>query len=599
MAERATVPDGAGRAAKLDAVRDRMDREGVSAFLVPRADAHRGEWVAECDNRLSWLTGFSGSMGLCTVSADRAALFVDGRYTLQAQRQVDGAGSGYEINELNSAKVADWIRGAVKAGGQVGFDPWLHTKSEIEGLERKLADSGISLLRVGNLVDEIRQDRPEPPRSGIFGHPLSLSGETSASKRKRMAEKVRSAGAGAALLTLPDSIAWLLNIRGSDLPHSPVALAFAILDADGNVDLFLELPRRFEAEVEAELNIHPKAAFVKCLADAGNTVLIDPATAPVRVFDRLQELGRTIVESPDPCILAKAVKNRIEIANAEEAHRRDGAAISEFLAWLEPRAGDGLTELEVADAVNGFRTGTGVFRGSSFSTIAATGPNAAVVHYSVSPSSNRRIADGDLLLVDSGGQYPDGTTDITRTVAVGSPSKEAQTCFTLVLKGLIALARARWPEGRSGHHLDALARYHLWLEGLDFDHGTGHGVGQFLNVHEGPQSLAKRSSCKLLPGMILSIEPGYYREGEFGIRIENLAVVAEADPIPGGDGRSMLEFRNLTWAPIDRHLMVRELLAPVERQWIDDYHLNVLDNIGGICSEPTASWLRKACAPLR
>lgn len=596
MAGSASVPDGAGQAAKLDAMRNRMGREGVSAFLVPRADAHRGEWVAECDNRLSWLTGFSGSMGLCAVSTDRAALFVDGRYTLQAQRQVGEA--GYEINELKSANVAAWISGAVEAGGQVGFDPWLHTKSEIEGLERGLADAGISLRRVRNMVDEIRQDRPDPPRSGIFGHPPSLSGESSASKRQRMAEKVRSAGADAAVLTLPDSIAWLLNFRGSDLPHSPVALAFAILNTDGNVDLFLEMPRKFEVAVGAELTILPKADFVKCLADAGNAVLVDPATAPVLVFDRLQELGCTIVEFPDPCIPAKAVKNRTEIVNAERAHRRDGAAFSEFLAWLEPRAADGLTEMDVAEAVNGFRMRTGLFQGSSFSTIAASGPNAAVVHYSVSPSSNRRIADGDLLLIDSGGQYPDGTTDITRTVAVGSPPEEARTCFTLVLKGLIALARARWPEGRSGHHLDALARYHLWLAGLDFDHGTGHGVGHFLNVHEGPQSLAKRSSCELLPGMILSIEPGHYREGEFGIRIENLAVVAEANPVPGGDDRSMLEFRNLTWAPIDRRLMACELLVPEERKWIDDYHLKVLDNIEGICSEPTASWLRKACAPL-
>ena len=596
MAEIASVPDGAGRAAKLDAVRDRMGREGVSAFLVPRADAHRGEWVAECDNRLSWLTGFSGSMGLCVVLNDQAALFVDGRYTLQARRQVGG--TGFEINEMKSAGVADWISDAVEAGGQVGFDPWLHTKSEIEGLGRKLVDAGISLRRVRNLVDEIRQDRPDPPRSGIFLHPPSLSGESSASKRHRMAEKVRSAGADSAVLTLPDSIAWLLNIRGSDLPHSPVALAFAILDTDGNVDLFLELPRKFEVEVEAELNVFPKVDFVDGLADAGNAVLVDPATAPVLLFDHLQELGRTIVECPDPCILAKAVKNRTEIANAAEAHRRDGAAFSEFLAWLEARTGIGLTEMDVAEAVNGFRTATGQFRGSSFSTIAASGPNAALVHYSVSPSSNRRIADGDLLLIDSGGQYLDGTTDLTRTVAVGGPSTEARTCFTLVLKGLIALARARWPEGRSGHHLDALARYHLWLAGLDYDHGTGHGVGHFLNVHEGPQSLAKRPSCELLPGMILSIEPGHYREGKFGIRIENLAVVAAANPVPGGDDRSMLEFRNLTWAPIDRRLIACELLVPEERQWIDDYHLKVLDNIEGICSEPTASWLRKACSPL-
>ena len=586
--------DTATRILKL---RARITRFGFSAFLIPRTDAHRGEQVADCDNRLGWATGFSGSAGLCVVATDRAVLFVDGRYTLQASIEVEG--STFEVSDLRHGSIVGWFKENVHSGSEVGFDPWLHTKSEIGRLEQSLAESGIRLRPAHNLVDDVWDDRPDPPRSRVFGYPESLSGESSVSKRSRMAEVTRSAGADAAVMTLPDSIAWLMNIRGSDLRGSPVALSFAIMDSKGDTTVYLELPRQFSDDVGPALNVRPKNDFVRDLAKAGETILVDPDTAPVMVFDHLRKLGRSVVEQPDPCILAKSTKNPTEISGSETAHFRDGAAVAEFLAWLDCQVCErDVTELEVASALADFRARTGELRDLSFSTIAASGPNAAIVHYSASPESNRKLEMGELLLIDSGGQYLDGTTDVTRTIAIGEPDGEHCVCFTRVLKGLIALARARWPKGRAGRHLDALARYHLWLAGQDFDHGTGHGVGQFLNVHEGPQRLAHNSGCEFLPGMILSIEPGYYRSGKFGIRIENLAVVEPACLVDGGDDREMLEFRNLTWVPIDRKLIVLEMLTSEERRWIDDYHGTTLEKIRSGCSTRAVSWLTRACAPL-
>ena len=587
-------PDPATRIKRL---RSKIKRFGLSAFLIPRADAHKGERVADCDDRLGWTTGFSGSAGLCIVASDRAVLFVDGRYKLQASMEVDG--STFEVSDLRHESIACWLKENVHAGSELGFDPWLLTKSEFDRLEQALAKSGIRLCRTRNLVDDVWDDRPDPPRSRVFGYPESLSGESSVSKRSRMAEMTRSAGADAAVITSPDSIAWLMNIRGSDLPGSPVALSFAIMDSNGDTTVYLELPRQFSDDIEPALSVRPKDDFIQDLAKAGETILVDPDVAPVMVFDHLQKLGRNVVERPDPCILAKSTKNHTEISGAETAHLRDGAAVAAFLAWLDGRVTErNVTELDVASALADFRARTGALRELSFSTIAASGPNAAIVHYSASPESNRTLAKGELLLIDSGGQYLDGTTDVTRTIAIGDPVREHCVCFTRVLKGLIALARSRWPNGRAGHHLDALARYHLWLAGQDFDHGTGHGVGHFLNVHEGPQRLAHNSGCELLPGMILSIEPGYYRSGKFGIRIENLAVVEPACPVDGGDEREMLQFRNLTWVPIDRRLIVPEMLTSEERQWIDDYHQTTLNKIRSGCSTQVVSWLARACAPL-
>ncbi|MCE2521761.1 MAG: aminopeptidase P family protein [Rhodobacteraceae bacterium] len=584
-------------AARIAAIRDRMARAGLSGFLVPRVNAHRGEWVPQCDDRLNWLTGFTGSMGLCVVATEHAALFVDGRYTVQAKQQADG--TIFEILEFNQAGITSWITNTVENDCQIGFDPWLHTKFEIERQQKGLSSAAITLRRTENPIDAIWSDRPDPPRPEVCGYPDSHAGESSTSKRQRMAEQIRLAGADAAVLTLPDSIAWLLNIRSSDLPNSPVALAFAVLTTEGKVTLYLDLPRKFSTDAKTGPDIRPKADFIRGLAETGNTVLVDPKTAPLLVLDRLQELGRSVIEGADPCILAKAIKNQTEIASTKVAHRRDGAALAEFLAWLDSRdPSEKVTEMDIVEAVDGFRRKTGYLRSPSFSTIAASGPNAAIVHYSVSPASNRTLSQGELLLVDSGGQYLDGTTDVTRTIAIGDPSREFQTCFTRVLKGLIAVARARWPRGRAGHHLDAIARYHLWLAGQDFDHGTGHGVGHYMNVHEGPQAIGPNSGSEILPGMILSIEPGYYREEEFGIRIENLAVVAQVPPADVDNNRSMLEFHNLTWAPIDRRLILVDMLTIEERQWIDQYHRRVLDEIKDCCSETTAVWLQKVCAQL-
>ncbi len=582
---------------RLTAVRSTMAQQRLSAFLVPRADAHRGEQVASCDERMKWLTGFSGSAGLCVVASHRAALFVDGRYALQAPEQVDP--TLIDIHELQRPKICDWIRSSVPNDSRVGFDPWLHTKAEIHAMRQELLPAGLELQPVSNPVDIVWTNRPAPPNSRIVNYPVDLAGESSQSKRARIAKIIRSSGTDAAVITLPDSIAWLLNIRASDLRNSPVALAFAIIRADGKVKTYLNMPRSISKRIKERVNAFDKSSFLKDLEDSGTALLVDPDTAPIAVFDRLAELNLKVVEQTDPCILAKAVKNDVEISHSEVAHQQDGAAVVEFLAWLaqQDRMAS-LTELDIVSALAGFRKSIRSLKSESFDTIAASGPNAAMVHYKATPSTNRHLSEGELLLLDSGGQYPDGTTDVTRTIAIGTPSDEHRRCYTLVLKGLIALARARWPKGRQGRHLDAIARYPLWQEGLDFEHGTGHGVGQYLHVHEGPQSLSARSGVELLPGMILSIEPGYYRQGEFGIRIENLFVIQPAPNPEWGDTRSMLEFRNLTWVPLDRNLIDRNKLTRAERQWVDDYHRETVEQLQGNCSEHGKSWLLKACMPL-
>ena len=581
---------------RINSIRIAMANSKLAAFLIPRTDAHRGEFVADCDNRLQRMTGFSGSAGLCVMASQCAALFVDGRYKVQAAREVDDA--FFQLLELNRKGIADWIIGAV-GSGEVGYDPWLHTKSDIEWMQRRLDSSVIKLQPTPNLVDQNWPDRPDPPRTKLFEYEEKHAGESSDVKIERIVDLIRAKGAESAVLTLPDSIAWLLNIRASDIPCTPVALAFAIMNLEGIVSIYLDLPREFPDSVRNRILIKPKSDFLGDLDAAGKQVLVDPDTAPMQVFLRLDELNVSAIERPDPCILAKATKNRIEIAAAEAAHRQDGAAVADFLAWHDADSPRSLvSELELIARLERFRESIDDFRGPAFDTIAATGPNAAIVHYRATPATSRTLSDGDLVLIDSGGQFLGGTTDVTRTIAVGQPESEQRRCFTLVLKGLISLSRARWPQGRSGLHLDSLARYHLWQAGLDFDHGTGHGVGHFLSVHEGPHGISPRSGSQLLPGMIVSIEPGYYRSGQFGIRLENLAVIQQAKPVDGGDERTMLEFKNLTWVPIDRTLIVPEILTPEEKDWVDDYHRQTLEQIWDLCSGPTRAWLELACRPL-
>jgi Xaa-Pro aminopeptidase len=594
---RRTTPDTG--AARLAALRQAMAEAGVDAFLVPRADAHQGENVAPRDERLAWLTGFTGSAGLAVVTRDRAAIFVDGRYRLQVQGQVDL--DCFTVLRHPEDKPADWLAEVLPGGGRLGFDPWLHTAKEIEGLGEALTPRQIGLVRVGNLVDAAWPDQPPPPAQPIVVHPDERAGRSSAAKRAEIAEGLVKRDLAAAVLTLPDSIAWLLNVRGADIARTPVPLAFAILGADGRVALFTD-PAKADAAVRdhlgPEVSIAPPDAFGPALDGLRGRVAVDQVSGPVWVSDRLAEAGVEVVRERDPCILPKACKNPAEIAGARAAHLRDGAAMAEFLAWLDATAPEGgLTEIDVVTKLEAIRAATGSLRDISFDTICGAGPNGAIVHYRVTEDSNRQVVPGELLLVDSGAQYADGTTDITRTVAIGPVPPAAVAPFTLVLKGLIAMSRLRWPEGLAGRDLDAVARAALWRAGLDYDHGTGHGVGVYLGVHEGPQSLSRRGLEPLLPGMILSIEPGYYREGAFGIRTETLAVVT-APEIPEGGDRPMLGFETLALAPIDRRLIDPALLDAPERAWLDAYHARVADLVAPLVDPETARWLRAACAPL-
>ncbi|MFD2174053.1 aminopeptidase P family protein [Rhodobacter lacus] len=591
-----STPDlGAGRLARLRAA---ATQAGLAGFLVPRADAHQGEYVADCDARLAWLTGFTGSAGFCAVLPEIAGVFVDGRYRVQVRAEVDLA--AFTPVNWPETKLGPWLLEHVPQGGRIGFDPWLHTRREVEELRRTLAGSPIELVESANLVDAIWEDRPAPPMAPAREHPLAFAGEPSAEKRARLGHGLSARGAAAAVLTLPDSIAWLLNIRGADIPRNPVMQAFAVLHASGECTLFAEaakLSPALRAALGPEITLRPVAAFEAALRALTGPVLVDPATAPHQVGRELEDAGIAVVWGEDPCSLPKARKNAAEIAGMKAAHIRDAAALVAFLAWLDAEAPKGqLTEIDVVKALEEARRSTGALLDISFDTICGAGPNGAIVHYRVSEATNRRVTPGALLLIDSGAQYPDGTTDITRTIAVGAPPEGAAEAFTRVLQGMIALSRARFPRGLAGRDLDALARSALWAAGMDYDHGTGHGVGAALCVHEGPARISRASEVALAPGMILSNEPGHYREGHWGIRIENLLLVEEAPPL--GDGRDHLAFATLTYVPIDRRLIVAALLSPAERSWLNSYHAAVFARIAPLVPAPARHWLHAACAPL-
>ncbi|MCE5974593.1 aminopeptidase P family protein [Sinirhodobacter sp. WL0062] len=585
---------------RLAALRSQMQRAGLDGFFVPRADAHQGEYVAERDARLAWLTGFTGSAGFCIALNDRAGVFIDGRYRVQVRAEIDL--TAFTPVNWPETKPGPWLREALPKGGRVGFDPWLHTRREITELEKALEGSGVELIECQNLIDAIWADRPAPPSAPARIHPMSLAGEDSASKRARIAQALRQRGAAAAVLTLPDSICWLLNIRGADLPRNPLVQCFAVLHDNAHLTLFAA-PAKFSPELRAhlgtEVTLRPVEAFAPGLRSLTGPVQVDPASAPIQIGHELEAAGHQILWAEDPCLLPKACKNPAEIAGMEAAHHRDACAMVEFLCWLDATAPQGgLTEIEVVTALEGFRRATNQLIDISFDTICGAGPNGAIVHYRVTEATNRPVTPGEILLVDSGGQYPDGTTDITRTVAIGPVPEEARVPFTRVLQGMIAISRARWPKGLAGRDLDTLARAPLWMAGQDYDHGTGHGVGAALCVHEGPARISRISEVPLAPGMILSNEPGYYREGAFGIRIENLVLVEDAPALPGGDVRAMLAMRTLTWVPINRRLIDLGLLSDAERAWLDAYHAEVWRRVGPHVSEAARDWLRAACAPL-
>ena len=573
---------------RLKALRAAMEIRGLDGFLVPRADAHQGEYVADRDARLAWLTGFTGSAGWCVALKDRAAVFADGRYTVQVRAQV---AEDFEKVDWPETALADWI-GEALPEGVVGFDPWLLTVDQHRALTERCKT--LRFEPCENLVDAIWTDQPPAPAAPVFAQPVDLAGEPHGDKIARLAKTLTTE---AALITLPDSIAWLLNIRGADIPRNPVPHGFAVLHGDATVTLYMAEAKLagLGDHLGPQVRIRPPEALTGDLAALEGPVQIDPASCPVILA---RALTSAPVEAPDPCLLPKAVKNAAELDGSRAAHLRDAAAMVRFLAWLDGQAPGSLTEIDVVKRLEAERRGTNALRDISFETISGSGPNGAIVHYRVTEKTNRRVGDGELLLIDSGGQYVDGTTDITRTIAIGQPGAEERAAFTRVLQGMIAVSRLRFPRGLAGRDVDPFARAALWQAGLDYGHGTGHGVGAYLSVHEGPARIARTGTVPLVPGMILSNEPGFYREGAFGIRIENLIAVREAPALPGQTVKALLEFETLTWVPIDTRLVDAVLLTGPERDWLNAYHAEVLARVGPQVDDVAGAWLALACRPV-
>ncbi len=587
---------------RLGLLREQLAAAAYDALVVPRADEYLGEYLPAHNERLRWVSGFTGSAGAAVVLQDRAAIFVDGRYTVQVRQQVSPA--LFEYHHLVREPPVEWLAAQLKGGARVACDPRLHTLRWYRETRERLSGAGIELVAdADNLVDRCWRDRPAP----VVGPALLLgeefTGESAADKRRRIAAAVAEAGADAALIFAPDAISWLLNLRGTDIPCLPVVQGFALLDVGGEVTLFTapgRIPAGFDEHVGEGVRVVAESEAGACFtAYRDRRVLADPDSANAWTQLLLAESGARLVEGRDPVLMPKACKNPVELAGARRAHRRDAVAVIRFLRWLdgEVAAGRLHDEAALSDRLGELRSQGEAFRDFSFDTISAAGPNAALCHYNHRNGEPAPLQMDSVYLVDSGGQYTDGTTDITRTVAIGDPGDEVRRLFTLVLKGHIALATARFPEGTTGTHLDALARQYLWRDGFDFDHGTGHGVGAFLSVHEGPQRIAKPwNGVALRPGMIVSNEPGYYRDGAFGIRCENLVAVRQAEDLAGEI--PMLEFETLTLAPFDRRLVDPDLLTADERRWLDDYHRRVASEVGPLLEEPERAWLARAAAPL-
>lgn len=586
-------------ASPLDLLRSELAARNLAGFVVPRADEHQGEYVPPSAKRLAWLTGFTGSAGVAVVLGDAAAVFSDGRYTLQLREEVDAA--RFQLLHLTEDPPAAWIRRTAKPGDRIGYDPWLHTAADVRRLSEAARAAGADMVAcAGNPLDAVWSDRPLPPTAEAAPYPVDVSGRVGLDKQREVAAALEREGDDAAVLTLPDSIAWLLNVRGRDLPCTPVVLSFAIVYRDATVDWFVE-PGKVGDAVRAHLGVgvrvRPRDAFVPVLRELGArgaAVRVDPASGPAAVAEILAEAGAKVVSAADPCLLPKACKNAVELDGFRRAHRSDAAALARFLAWFEIH-GAGQSEKALADRLLAFRMEQPGFVCPSFPTIAGAGPNGAIVHYHVRAETARVLEPGQLFLLDSGAHYRDGTTDVTRTLALGEVDPAIRRNFTLVLQGHIDLAQALFPKGTTGSQLDALARRWLWAEGLDYDHGTGHGVGAFLSVHEGPQRIGKAPSAVALePGMVLSDEPGYYKTGAYGIRIENLLAVRAVE---GGE-QPMRGFETLTLAPIDRRLVVAEMLLPEQRDWLNAYHERVAEVVAPLVDAATVRWLEEATRPI-
>ncbi len=591
---------------RLARVRAALAARGLDGFIVPISDEHMSEYVGDYAQRMAWLTGFGGSAGTAAVLPHKAAVFVDGRYTVQVRDQVDG--SLFDYVGVPQSSIAEWFGANIVAGQKIGFDPWLHGIDWARSLGKALTAKGATLVAVDvNPIDAAWGDRPVPSDAVVTVHDVALAGQAAVEKREVIADWLKANGLDTTVMTALDSIAWTFNIRGSDVSHTPVGLAFALLHADATADLFIA-PEKITDAVRVHLGnsvrIHDRNAFEAALADLKDkNVAVDPDRAVAAIFTALEAAGAKIARHRDPAVLPKAIKNDVELGGTRAAHVRDGVAVSRFLQWMEDVAPKGgLDELGAAAQLRAFREESGSLVDLSFDTISAAGPNGALPHYKVDETTNRAIETGTLYLVDSGGQYADGTTDITRTIAIGAPTAEMRRRFTQVLKGHIALATARFPRGTRGSQLDILARQYLWADGVDYAHGTGHGVGTYLAVHEGPQRIAKPAGGQagteepLHAGMILSNEPGYYKAGAFGIRIENLVIVVPVS-IDGAE-EDMLGFETITFAPIAQNLVETALLSPAEADWLDAYHAQVLEKLAPGMSDADRAWLEAACVPL-
>lgn len=591
---------------RLARLRAELAARGLAGFVVPISDEHMSEYVGDYAQRMAWLTGFGGSAGTAAVLPEKAAVFVDGRYTVQVRDQVDGA--LFDYVGVPQSSVAEWLGAHVSAGQKVGYDPWLHGIDWVRGLAAALAARGAELVAATtNPLDAVWNDQPAPSDAPIAVYDTELAGQAAADKRAIIADWLKAKGLDTTVMTALDSVAWTFNIRGQDVSHTPVGLAFALLHADATADLFIA-PEKMTDAVRTHLGnsvrIHDRDAFEAALAAlSGRKVAVDPDRAVAAIFTALEAAGAVIARHRDPAVLPKAIKNAVELDGTRAAHVRDGVAVARFLKWMEEVAPQGgLDELGAAAKLKSFREDSAALVDLSFDTISAAGPNGALPHYKVDETTNRAIETGTLYLVDSGGQYADGTTDITRTIAIGTPTAEMRRRFTQVLKGHIALALARFPKGTRGSQLDILARQYLWADGVDYAHGTGHGVGAYLAVHEGPQRIAKPAGGQagteepLHAGMILSNEPGYYKAGHFGIRIENLVIVVPVS-IDGAE-EEMLTFETITFAPIARDLVEGALLSPAEADWLDAYHAAVFDKLSPGMDDATREWLAAACAPI-
>lgn len=586
---------------RLDLFREELGRRNLDAFVVPHSDEHLSEYVPEHARRLAWLTGFRGSAGMALVTAKRAVLFVDGRYTLQAQAQVDG--DVWEFERLGDAAIFDWLAASVSRGERIGVDPWLHGIKVLEGLRGIVEARGACLVEEdGNPIDAVWADQPRKGGAAIWVHDIAYAGVAVPCKLARIAADLRKTGVDAAVLVALDSIAWTFNIRGRDVPRTPVPLANAIVHRDETAELFT-CPDAVGAEVRDHLGTGVRLYAYEDIASRlgqlqPGVFAVDPERTPAALLTIIRKAGGTVVEQRDPVLLAKAVKNSAEIEGHRRAQLRDGVALCRFLHWLSQEWTDGISEISAARQLERLRREEEAFRDLAFDTISAAGPNGAIIHYRPTSETDRTLEAGTLYLCDSGAQYVDGTTDVTRTIAVGSPSDEMRQRFTETLRGHIRLATAVFPEGTYGGQLDALARLDLWSSGNDYPYGTGHGVGSFLCGHEGPQRIAHKGYVTepLLPGMILSNEPGYYKAGAFGLRIENLMLVERRAvahaPTP------MLGFETLTLAPIDRDLIVVEMLTPEDIRWLDDYHKQVAARIGPLVDETVRKWIGQKCRPL-